>query len=110
MDDERLNALCDELRGLARLSPGINASSTLRVRAISHEIQRSVDSKGTDVREDASNMVDGFQLWFSPRKWNQAGDEGRHVKFNILASILKLEGAVRQIHRFRFKPVRAHHR
>ena len=108
MDDERLNVLCEELRSLARQSPGINPSSTLRVSAISHEIQRSVDS--TDVREDAGHLVDGFQLWFSPRKWNRSGDEGRHLKFEIFTSILKLEGAMRQIHRSRINPIRASHR
>ena len=107
MDDERLNVLCEELRSLARLSPGINPSSTLRVRAISQEIQRSVDS--SDVREGAGVIVDTFQLWFSPRKWNRSGDEGRSVKFEIFTSILKLEGAMRQIHRSRINQIRASH-
>jgi hypothetical protein len=107
MDDERLNALCDELRGLARLSPGTNPPSTLRVRAIAEEIQRSVDSKGTNVRACAIDLLDGFQLWFSQRKWNQSHDEGRHVKFSVFASILKLEDAVRDIHGTRIKTTRA---
>ena len=104
MDDERLTLLCNELRSLARLAPGIDPSSTSRVRAIAQEIQGSVDSKGTDIRGDAIEITDGFQLWFSQRKWNQSGDKGQHVSLNIFASILKLEGGVRQIHRTRTKP------
>lgn len=110
MDDERLNALCDELRNLARLSPGINPSSTLRVRAIAEEIQRSVDSKGTDIQGDAIAIVGGFQNWFSQRKWNLAGDDGRLVRLDLFASILRLEGAVSRIHSSRTKPTRARHR
>ena len=107
MDDERLTLLCNELRSLARLAPGIDPSSTSRVRAIAQEIQGSVDSKGTDIRGDAIEITDGFQLWFSQRKWNQSGDRGRHVSLNIFASILKLEGGVRQIHRTRTGPTQA---
>jgi hypothetical protein len=107
MNDERLHVLCDELRVLARLSPGVNPTSALRVRAIAQEIQRSVDSKGTGIRADAIAIMDGFQAWFSRRKWNLSGDEGRHVRLDIFASILKLEGAVSRIHSSRIQPTRA---
>jgi hypothetical protein len=110
MDDKRLNVLCDELRSLARLSPGIDATSALRVRAIAQEIQRSVDSKGTNVRADAIAIMDGFQAWFSRRKWDVSGDEGRQVRLGIFASILKLEGTVSRIHGSRIQPTRARHR
>jgi len=103
MDDHRLNVLCDELRSLANTSPGVNPVCTLRVRAIGQEIQRSVDAKGTPIRKDASDVADGFQLWFSPRNWNRSGDEGRHVKAGIFASILKLEGSVSDIYSSRAK-------
>jgi hypothetical protein len=108
MDDERLDLLCDELRHLARLSPGIDPRAILRVSVIAQEIQRSVDSKGTDIREAAGDIVDAFRLWFSPRKWNQSGDDGRHLKFHIFASILKLEGAVRHVHRSRIEHTGVH--
>jgi hypothetical protein len=98
MDDERLNVLCNELRSLARLSPGMNQSSTLRVGAIAHEIQRSVDSTGTDIRRVTLDIMDSFHVWFSQRKWNRSGDAGRHVRSSIFASILKLEDAMSQIH------------
>ncbi len=41
MDDQRLNVLCDELRSLANISPGVNPSCALRVLAIAQKIQRS---------------------------------------------------------------------
>jgi hypothetical protein len=110
MNDERLSVLCNELRNLARLSPGINPPSALRVRAIAQEIQGSVDSKGTDICADAIAIMEGFQTWFSRRKWNVSGDEGRHVRVDIFASILKLEGAVSRIHGCRIAPTRAWHR
>ena len=106
MDDHRLSELCDELRSFANASPGVNPARTLRARSIAQEIQRSVDVKGTGIREDAIDVIDGFQLWFSPRKWNQSGDEGQRVKAGIFASISKLEGAVGFIHSSRTKPKR----
>jgi hypothetical protein len=98
MDDIRLNVLCDELRGLANGPPGVNPTCAQRVRAIAHEIQRSVDAKGTSIGKDASEINEGFELWFSPRKWKQLDDDGQQLKSHIFASILKLEGDVSQIH------------
>ncbi len=79
----------------------MNPLCAQRVRAIAHEIQRSVDAKGTSIRKDASDVNEGFQLWFSPRKWKQLDDNGQQLKSHIFASILKLEGGVSQIHSHR---------
>jgi hypothetical protein len=57
----------------------MSVNGTTKARAIAQEAQHSVDSKGTDIRGAAIAMVDGFQVWFSQRKWNVSGNEGRLV-------------------------------
>ncbi len=86
------------------MSPGVNPACTLRASTIAQEIKLSVDTNGTRIRERASDVTDGLQPWFSPRKWNQLGDDVQDLKSNIFASILKLEDTMSQIHSCRVKP------
>ena len=90
MDHEQAEATCDELRKLISLGPGKNDSALNKARGILSQCPR--DANGY-IREKASEVEHDFQLWFTPRRWKQFGDE-LSFRARLNGSIEKLSNAL----------------
>lgn len=82
------DALCDELEQLIGLGPGTNTHGLARARGIIGELQRGNDY----AREKAAEVLDDFEMWFTPRKWARFGDQAQ-FRARLMASIAKLRGS-----------------
>ena len=72
MDHEQAEATCDELRKLISLGPGKNDSALNKARDILSQCPRDANDC---IREKASEVEHDFQLWVTPRRWKQFGEE-----------------------------------
>ena len=88
MNEADIRRLCDELRLLTNLGPGLN-SSVLRE---AQEILATLRSASLGVGADDALLAlsAGFAQWFSPRQW-RGKDHGRSCRQGLYANIGRLE-------------------
>ena len=92
MNAAEVEGLCDELDGLIKLGPRINAEAWRRTRAIV-DLFRS-NRSGEVVHDHLVGLAYGFEQWFSLGKWDRLGDGGRLVEDYLRSDIIDLKVAL----------------
>jgi hypothetical protein len=92
VDEDEVEKLCEELRGLIELGPGAKFEALTRARRIL-EIFRTTKS-GDYVDEKLLGLSYGVEQWFSFGKWNRRGDGGKLVRGYLDADIIILKEAM----------------
>jgi hypothetical protein len=91
MNQVEVEKRCDKLRALIKRGPGVNASGLKKVRGIIAELRAA--EYGTYVNEKLGSLEEGFERWFSARKW-KGEDDGQTLSHWILMDISKLSSAM----------------
>jgi hypothetical protein len=92
VDAAEVEGLCEELDGLIKRGPRINADAWSRARAIVERFRSN--RSGEAVHDHLVGLAYRFAQWFSAGKWDRLGDGGRVVKDDLHADIINLKVAI----------------
>jgi hypothetical protein len=78
VDAAEVDTLCEELRDLIKLGPGVNDDALRRARGIIETFRAT--RSGDYVNEKLIELAEGFEQWFSARNWDINFDAGASCK------------------------------
>lgn len=91
MDENEHKALCDELETLVGQGPGENEVLLRRVREIVLAYEADPGSSNY-AREKAHEVLGGFVMWYSARKWKKYPD----FESRLITSIRELRSSAQK--------------